>query len=90
MYVYILVLREIKEILSISKKKRGKNMKIVIDTEKGRIILPKTFFSQLDRINKILADGGSDKKWTAEDYVRDQFEKAMKETMLRPEDKVIR
>ena len=65
-------------------------MKIIIDTEKGRIVLPKTFFSQLDRINKILADGGSDKKWMAEDYVRDQFEKAMKETMLRPEDKVIR
>ena len=83
-------MREIKEILSISKKKRGENMKIVIDTEKGRIVLPKTFFSQLDRINKILAHGGSDNKWTTEDYVRDQFEKAMKETMLRPEDKVIR
>ena len=65
-------------------------MKITIDTEKGRIILPRNFFTQLERINKILADGGSDKKWTAEDYVRDQFDKAMKETMLRPEDKVVR
>ena len=44
----------------------------------------------LDKMNKILADGGSDKKWTAEDYVRDQFEKAMKETMLRAEDKVVK
>ena len=41
MCVYILVLREIKEILSISKKKRGKNMKIVIDTEKGTDCLAK-------------------------------------------------
>ena len=61
-------------------------MRIVIDTEKGRIILPKNFFVQLDKMNKILAEAGSDKKWTAEDYVKEQFEKAMKETMLRPED----
>ena len=65
-------------------------MRIILDTEKGRIILPKSFFPQLDKINKILVDGGSDKKWTAEEYVRDQFEKAMKETMLRAEDKVVK
>lgn len=41
-------------------------------------------------MNKILADGGSDKKWTAESYVQDQFDKAMKETMLRAEDKVVK
>ena len=67
-----------------------KTMRIILDTEKGRIILPKNFFPQLDRMNKVLADGGSDKKWTAEDYVRDQFDKAMKETMLRAEDKVVK
>lgn len=65
-------------------------MRIILDTEKGRIILPKSFFPQLDKINKILADGGTDKKWTAEAYVRDQFERAMKETMLRTEDKVVK
>ncbi len=65
-------------------------MRIIIDTEKGRIVLPKNFFSNLDKMNKILADGGSDKKWTADTYVRDQFEKAIKETMLRPEDKVVK
>lgn len=65
-------------------------MRIVLDTEKGRIILPKNFFSQLDKMNKILADSGFDKKWTAETYVQDQFEKAMKETMLRPDDKVVK
>ena len=68
----------------------GIAMRIILDTEKGRIILPKSFFPQLDKINKILVDGGSDKKWTAESYVRDQFEKAMKETMLRAEDKVVK
>jgi len=65
-------------------------MRIIIDTEKGRIILPKNFFPQLDKINKILKDGGSEKQWKAEEYVRDQFEKAMKEQMLRPEDKVVK
>ncbi len=65
-------------------------MRITIDTEKGRIVLPKNFFPQLDKMNKILADGGAEKKWTAETYVREQFEKAMKETLLRPEDKVVK
>ena len=65
-------------------------MRIILDTTKGRIILPKSFFTELDKMNKILADGGSDKKWTAETYVKDQFDKAMKETMLRAEDKVVK
>ena len=65
-------------------------MRIIIDTEKGRIILPKSFFSTLDKMNKILVEGGSDKKWTAEDYVKEQFNKAMKETMLRPGDPVVK
>lgn len=65
-------------------------MRIIIDTEKGRIVLPKNFFPQLDKMNKILADGGSDKKWTAESYVTEQFNKAIKETMLRAEDKVVK
>ncbi len=65
-------------------------MRIVIDTEKERIILPKSFFPQLDKVNKILKDGGSERQWSPEDYVRDQFERAMQKTMLRPEDKVVK
>jgi hypothetical protein len=65
-------------------------MRIILDTNKGRIILPKSFFSELDKMNKILADGGSDKKWTAEDYVKEQFNKAINQTMLRAEDKVVK
>ena len=63
-------------------------MRITLDTRLGRIIVPKSFFSELDKINKILADGGSDKKWTPEEYIKDQFNKAIKETILRPGDKV--
>ena len=65
-------------------------MRIILDTDKGRIILPKSFFPTLDKMNKILEEGGAKKKWTAEEYVREQFEKAMKETMLRAEDKVVK
>lgn len=65
-------------------------MRIILDTEKGRIILPKSFFTQLDKMNKILADSGVDKKWTSETYVKDQFNKAIEQTMLRAEDKVVK
>lgn len=65
-------------------------MRIIMDTNKGRIILPKSFFTELDKMNMILADGGSDKKWTAEDYIKDQFNKMIKETMLRAGDKVVK
>lgn len=65
-------------------------MRIILDTEKGRIILPKSFFTQLDKMNKILKDGGSNKQWKAEEYVEDQFKKAMTKTLLRPEDKVVK
>ena len=36
-------------------------MRIIIDTEKERIVLPKNFFSQLDKMNKVLADDASNK-----------------------------
>lgn len=42
-------------------------MRIVIDTEKGRIIVPKSFFSNLDKRNKDLEEAGSDKRWTPEE-----------------------
>ena len=68
----------------------GKNHAYHSRHGKGPYHSAQKLLSQLDRMNKVLADGGSDKKWTAEDYVRDQFDKAMKETMLRAEDKVVK
>ncbi len=41
-------------------------------------------------MNKILAEGGAKKKWTAEEYVKDRFNKAMKNTMLRPGDEAVK
>ena len=65
-------------------------MRIIMDTTKGRIVLPKDFFVELDKMNKTFTDASIDKKWSAEEYVKDQFAKMIKETMLRAEDKVIK
>lgn len=65
-------------------------MRIIIDTEKERIIVPKTFFPALDKMNKVLEEGGSEKKWEAVDYIKAQFEKAINKSVLRPEDKVVK
>lgn len=61
-------------------------MRITIDTEKEIIILPNSFFSNLEKQNKILADNGVDKKITPEDYVKENFEKAMKNPFVKQSD----
>ena len=48
-------------------------MRIILDTNKGRIIVPKSFFTELGKMNKILEEGGSTKKWTPEEYVKEQL-----------------
>ena len=63
-------------------------MRIILDTNKGRIIVPKSFFTELGKMNKILEEGGSTKKWTPEEYVQDQCDKAIKKDILRLDDKV--
>ena len=45
-------------------------MRIILDTNKGRIIVPKSFFTELGKMNKILEEGGSTKKWTPEEKLR--------------------
>lgn len=63
-------------------------MRIILDTNKGRIIVPKSFFTELGKMNDILKEGGSTKQWTPAEYVKEQFEKAIKKDILRPDDKV--
>lgn len=64
-------------------------MRITIDTEKERIIVPDTFFTQLDKMNKIRKDAGGD-AIEPEDFVKQSFEKAMQNTIIRPGDKVVK
>ena len=63
-------------------------MRIIIDTTKNRIIVPKSFFTELSKMNDILKEGGSTQQWTPAEYVKEQFEKAIKKDILRPDDKV--
>lgn len=37
-------------------------MRIIIDTELNKIIVPDSFFNQIDKMNKVLAENDSDKK----------------------------
>lgn len=61
-------------------------MRIIIDTENERIIVPKKFFTELDRINAILKDGDSEKQWAPDEYIKSKFDKAINNTILRSED----
>ena len=62
-------------------------MRIIIDTEKERIIVPDSFFNQIDKMNKVLAENGAaDKKIDYEQYIKDAFEKASKNAPIRKDD----
>lgn len=61
-------------------------MRIIIDTELQRIIVPDSFFNQIDKMNKVLAENGSDKKVDYEQYIKDAFAKASENAPLRKDD----
>jgi len=61
-------------------------MRIIIDTEKERIIVPDSFFNQIDKMNKVLAENGTDKKVDYVQYIKDTFEKASKNAPVRKSD----
>ena len=64
-----------------------KQMRIIIDTEKERIIVPDSFFNQIDKMNKVLEENGAaDKKIDYEQYIKDAFEKASKNAPIRKDD----
>lgn len=62
-------------------------MRIEIDTELERIIVPNSFFNQIDRMNKVLVENGAeDKKIDYVQYIKDSFEKAIKNAPVRKSD----
>lgn len=61
-------------------------MRIIIDTELQRIIVPDSFFNQIDKMNKVLADNGADTKIDYEKYIKDAFEKASVNAPIRKAD----
>lgn len=62
-------------------------MRIEIDTELERIIVPESFFNQIDKMNKVLIENGAaDKKIEYTQYIKDSFEKAIKNAPVRKSD----
>ena len=63
-------------------------MRITIDTEMERIIVPDTFFNQIDKMNEVLtAHGGENvKKIDYVEYINEAIAKAQKNAPVRKAD----
>ena len=61
-------------------------MRFIIDTELERIIVPDSFFNQIDKMNKVLADNGTGKDINYVDYVKEAIAKAEKNALVRKAD----
>lgn len=61
-------------------------MRIIIDTEKEKIIVPDSFFNQIDKMNSILKENGADKQIDYVQYIKDAYEKAIKNAPIRKSD----
>lgn len=61
-------------------------MRFIIDTELERIIVPDSFFNQIDKMNKVLAENGTDKQIDYVQYVKDAIAKAENNALVRKAD----
>ena len=61
-------------------------MRIIIDTDKERIIVPDSFFNQIDKMNKVLEENGADNRVDYVQYIKDAYEKAIKNAPIRKAD----
>ena len=62
-------------------------MRIIIDTEREEIIVPDTFYAQIDKKNEVLAKAGvTDTKIEYIDYVKKCFETAVERPWIRKSD----
>ena len=62
-------------------------MRIILDTELERFIVPDTFFNQIDKMNAVLAENGAaDKKIDYVEYINTAVAKAQKNAPVRKAD----
>lgn len=60
-------------------------MRFIIDTELERVIVPDSYYNQLDKTNKLIeANGGT--KIDYVQFVKDAYEKAIKNPLIRKAD----
>lgn len=62
-------------------------MRIIIDTETEKIIVPDTFYKTIDKKNEVLKQAGvTDKKIEYDAYVKECFNKAVANPWIRKSD----
>lgn len=61
-------------------------MRFIIDTKYERIIVPDSFFNQIDKMNQVLRENGSEKVIDYVQYINDAIAKAQKNTPVRKGD----
>lgn len=63
-------------------------MRLIIDTELERVIVPDTFFNQIDKMNAVLTKHGGEqaKKIDYVEFIKEAIEKAMKNAPVRKSD----
>ena len=61
-------------------------MRIIIDTELEKIIVPDSFFGQIDKMNKVLKENETDKQIDYVQYIKDSYDKAIKNAPIRKSD----
>ena len=62
-------------------------MRIIIDTETQQVIVPDSFYAQIDKINELLVKAGAgEKKIDYTQYVEDAMKKALKNPYIRKSD----
>ena len=62
-------------------------MRFIIDSDLERIIVPDSFFNQIDKMNAVLeANGAADKKIDYVKYINDAIARAQKNAPVRKSD----
>lgn len=63
-------------------------MRIIIDTNISTIIVPNSYYEQIDKMNDVLKKAGTDKKIDYIEYVKTEYEKAIANPLKRQSDVV--
>lgn len=61
-------------------------MRFIIDTKYDRIIVPDSFFNQIDKMNQVLEENGAEKRIDYVQYINDAIAKAQKNAPVRKSD----
>lgn len=55
-------------------------MRIILDTDKKTITVPWNYAAKLEELNRIIKEGGGDKKYTFSSYLKENWDLCMGDT----------